>query len=90
MQEAKTNSYKEHLQYNEKELSLKKIVFEPRQFFDPCQNFMNPRHQRQNSNTFYFFYPHQSFLDPRHTHASFLTRTKNLWIHATHTTHAKI
>ena len=52
------NKYKKHLLCNEMERNVKNIdiVFDSRQFFDPCKNFMNPRHPS---------HPHQN-LDPRH------------------------
>lgn len=55
MPETKKKCTEETLKYNEKELSLKKIIFDPRQFLDPCQNFMDPLHPHQNSNVLYFF-----------------------------------
>ena len=57
------NTYKEHLQYNEKERNVKNVVFDPRQLFDRCQNFVDSRHPchpRQN------FDGRESFMDPRH------------------------
>ena len=51
---SETNTYKEHLQYNEKELNVKNIVFDPRQLFETCQNFTVPHYLRQN------------FMEPRH------------------------
>ena len=47
------STYKKYLLYNEKEQNVKNIniVFEPRQLFDLCKNFMDlchPRHPRQN------------------------------------------
>ena len=66
-----TNTYKEHLLYNEKKWNVKKIdiVFDPRQLFDPCKDFMNSPHPRQN------------FVNPRHPRQN-LTHTT----HATHAT----
>ena len=34
-----TNTYEEHLHYNEKGRNKKSIVFDSRQLVDPCQNF---------------------------------------------------
>ena len=45
-------------------------------FFDPCQNFMDPRHPRQNSDPRHprhFFDPYQNFMGPRHP--------RHPWIH---------
>ena len=54
------NTYKKHLEYNEKERKAKNIVFDPRKLFDPCQIFTDPRLPRQN------FDPRQIFMDPRY------------------------
>ena len=35
--------------YNEKERNIKNIVSNSRQVFDPCQNFINPRHPRTHA-----------------------------------------
>ena len=57
------NTYKVHLQYNEKERKVKNI-FDLLQLFDPFQNFIDPRHPRQTfMNT---RHPHQNIMDPRH------------------------
>ena len=71
-----TNTYKEHLQYKEKEQNIKNIVFDPFQLFDRCQSFIEPCYPR---------YSRQKF-DPRYF---FLTHAKILWTDATHATHAK-
>ena len=41
-------------------------------FFDPCQNFMDPRQNSDPRHPHHFFDPHQNFMDPRHhvTHES--------------------
>ena len=46
------NTYKEHLQYNEKEQNLKNIAFDLPKFFNPYQNIMGPCYACQ---------PHQNF-----------------------------
>ena len=43
---SETNTYKEHLQYNETERNVKNIVFEPGQIFDTCQDFISLHHPR--------------------------------------------
>ena len=56
-----TNTYKEYLQHNEKKRNAKNIVLVPRQIFDPCQNYMDPRHPshpRQNFNLRHFLLTH--------------------------------
>ena len=66
-----TNTSKENLQYNEKERDTTNIVFEPRQLFDPRQNFMDLRHPRQNLTHailfFFFFDPRRNFINPCHS-----------------------
>ena len=65
-----TNTYEEHLHYNEKGRNKKSIVFDSRQLVEPCQNFLDPRRSRQNFDLRYFFDPCQNLWN----HA----------IHATH------
>ena len=65
-----TNTYKEHLLYNEKKRNVKNIdiVFDPRQFFDTYKNFMDPcqpRHQRQILDPRHFLDQRQKFMSPR-------------------------
>ena len=52
------DTYREHLQYNEKEQNVNNIVFDSCQFSNPCQNFVESHHPRY----------------PRHilTHATYL------------------
>ena len=42
----KKNTYKEHLQHNEKEQSVKNIVLDSSQVFNPHQNFVKSHHPR--------------------------------------------
>ena len=37
---------KEHFQNNGQARNVDNNIFDPRQFFDPCQNFMKPHHPR--------------------------------------------
>ena len=64
------NTYKEHLLYNEKKRNVKNIdiIFDPRQFFDTCKNFMDPcqpRHPSQIMDPRHFFDSRQKFMSPR-------------------------
>ena len=58
-----TNTYKEHLLYNEQELNYKNIniVFDPRQLFDPSRYFMEFGHPLHPH---YLFYPRQNLMNP--------------------------
>ena len=64
-----TNTYEEHLHYNEKGRNKKSIVFDSRQIVEPCQKFLDPRHSRQNFDLRYFLtlakiYETMSFTPP--------------------------
>ena len=74
------NTYKEHLQDNEKEQNVKNLVFDPCQVFKPCQNFVESHHSRYRRHFLWKLYgptPVTPKFDPLHP------RTHN-----THATHA--
>ena len=75
-----TNTYKEHLLYNEKKRNVKNIdiAFDTRQLCNTCKNFQ--RHPRQNFDPRHPRYPRHNFMNPRHPR---YPRT-----HATHATYA--
>ena len=66
-----------HLQYNEKERTVENIAFDPRQPFNPCQNFMDPRHLRHLRRIFstprLLRYPRQNLTHVTHepTHSPY-------------------
>lgn len=68
-----TKHIREHLQYNKMGWDIKNIVFDPRQLFDSCQNFIDPgypshSHSLQNFESGHFFDLHQNVMDPLHPH----------------------
>ena len=75
-----TNTYKKHLQYNEKEGNVKNIVLDPHKLFCPYHNFIVPHH---------LLHPLQFYGPTPST-----PPTPKLRVHAkillTHATHAKI
>ena len=88
-----TKHIREHLQYNKMGWDIKNIVFDPRQLFDSCQNFIDPgypshSHSLQNFESGHFFDLHTKMLWTPSTHTShsiffintiFLTHIKILW-----------
>ena len=65
-------------------MEVKNIVFEPRQLFDPCQNFIDPRYLPQNSDTL------QNLTDQHQSRQNFTLVTHELTLptyphyHVTH------
>ena len=52
-------------------MELKEYFFDPRQFFDPCQNFMDTHHLHHSRQKFMYLrhprHPRQHFKNPRHS-----------------------
>ena len=50
---SRTNTYKDHLQYSEKERNVKNFVFDTHHYFDLCQSFMDSRNATHSTHAIF-------------------------------------